>query len=263
MHRKRAKLKQISQIRVVLVQPQHPGNIGAAARAMKTMGLHELYLVQPQAFPSPKAVMMAVHAADVLEQAVISESLESAIADCALAIATTARVRSKQWPQLEPTAACRRLLEVVATGETVRAALVFGPEATGLTSQQVYACQAVTALSTDSGASSLNLAQAVQVFCYELRRQLCESQPQLENPRREGFTTVGDLEEFYAQVAQLIDRIGFARRPVPHLMRNFRRIFNRADLSAREVSMLRGLLREVDERLERVESHSGERDETG
>ncbi|MDH4096234.1 MAG: RNA methyltransferase, partial [Betaproteobacteria bacterium] len=154
----------MAAIRIVLCRPSHPGNIGAAARAMKTMGLSDLRLVAPERFPAPQAEWMATHAADVLASARVHGTLQEAIADCVAAFALSARPR--EWsPQVLPV----REAAVRAAALAAPVAFVFGSESAGLTNEELFACQSLVHIPAEPGASSLNLAQAVQVVAYELR----------------------------------------------------------------------------------------------
>src|SRR5688572_7763914 len=149
-------------MRIVLCRPSHPGNIGAAARAMKTMGITDLRLVQPERFPAKEAEWMATHAVDVLEQAKVVSTLAEAISDCAAAFALTARPREWSPQVLDVRAAAARALSL-----DDRVAFVFGSESAGLTNEEMFACQHLVHIPANPGASSLNLAQAVQVVAYE------------------------------------------------------------------------------------------------
>ena len=158
----------LAGIRVVLVEPSHPGNVGAVARAMKTMGLFRLHLVRPRHFPSAEATARAAGADDLLVSAAICEELSDALGDCAWAAATSARARHLPWPELDP-AACAREVLARAPGEV---ALVFGRESTGLTNPEIDLCQAAVKIPTDDAFPSLNLAGSVQILAWELRRAL-------------------------------------------------------------------------------------------
>ena len=155
------------QVTVVLVNTSHPGNIGACARAMKNMGVSRLTLVQPADFPSGVAVGRAVSALDILENATVVESLEAAITDCGLVIGASARSRKIPWPMLSP---AQRGVKVVRESEINKVALVFGREDSGLNNDELQLCHFHVQIPTDENYSSLNLAAAVMVICYELRK---------------------------------------------------------------------------------------------
>jgi TrmH family RNA methyltransferase len=179
----------MANVRVVLCRPSHPGNIGAAARAMKTMGLADLRLVAPERYPAPEADWMATHGADVLAAARVHATLGEAIADCVAAFALTARARECS-PQVLP------VREAAARAAALDApvAFVFGSESAGLTNDELFACQFLVHIPADPEASSLNLAQAVQVVAYELRMAQDASVPAM---RAEMLATVQDLEGLY------------------------------------------------------------------
>jgi tRNA/rRNA methyltransferase len=226
----------VSDIRIVLCRPSHPGNIGAAARAMKTMGLTDLRLVAPERFPSPEAQWMATHAVDVLENARIHESLEDAIQDCASAFAMSARPREWSPQVLDARAAAARAAEL-----DDEVAFVFGNESTGLTNEEMFACQYLVHIPANPQFSSLNLAQAVQVVSYEL---FMTGQPQV-GARPEKLATVQDREGLYQHLERAAVASGFH---VPasgsRLPERLRRLFSRVPaLEREEVNILRGLLK--------------------
>jgi tRNA/rRNA methyltransferase len=227
----------LERIRIVLCRPSHPGNIGAAARAMKTMGITDLRLVQPERFPAKEAEWMATHAVDVLQQAKVVPSLEEAISDCAAAFALTARPREWSPQVLDVRAAAAR---AVGLGDPV--AFVFGSESAGLTNEEMFACQHLVHIPANPEASSLNLAQAVQVVAYEAFVAAGATVPQF---RAEKLATVEDLEGLYAHLLDASVRTGFH---VPEtgskLPERLRRLFSRVpDMTREEVNILRGLLK--------------------
>jgi tRNA/rRNA methyltransferase len=226
----------MSRIRIVLCRPSHPGNIGAAARAMKTMGLSDLRLVAPEKFPAPEAQWLATHAQDVLRAARIHAGLAEAIADCVAAFALSARPREWSTQVLDVRAAAARAREL---GGPV--AFVFGSEQAGLSNEEILACQYLVHIPSDPEYSSLNLAQAVQVVAYELRMT---SSPEVEKFRKEKAATVQDLEGLYfhlekaATESDFFDPASGSKLPT-----RLRRLFSRVpDLEREEVNILRGLL---------------------
>jgi tRNA (cytidine32/uridine32-2'-O)-methyltransferase len=228
--------------RVVLVGTQHPGNIGSAARAMKTMGLGRLALVAPQRFPDPEAFALAAGAADVLDEASVHETLAEALADCRLVIATTARQRSVPMPELAPREAAQRLLSAAGDGPV---ALVFGRERTGLENDELQLCHAAVCIPANPGYSSLNLAAAVQVLCYEWRMAWLESQPRPARPRddAEPPATHAQLEGFFEHLGRFMEDIDFHKGKEPDVVtQRLRRLFLRAAPDDRELRILRGLL---------------------
>jgi tRNA (cytidine32/uridine32-2'-O)-methyltransferase len=237
--------------RIVLVGTQHPGNIGSAARAMKTMGLHELALVAPERFPDPEAFALSAGASDVLDEASVHASLGEALADCRLVIATTARQRSVPMPELSPREAAARLREAAADGPV---ALVFGRERTGLDNEELQLCHAAVCIPANPAYSSLNLAQAVQVLCYEWRMAGLESQPRPAQPREddEPPATHAELEGFFAHLGAFMDEIDFHKGKDPAVVtQRLRRLFLRAGPDSRELRILRGLLSDTQRLLRR------------
>jgi len=224
-----------NSIRFVLCRPSHPGNIGAAARAIKAMGFGDLRLVAPERFPAPEAQWMATHAVDVLESSRTHSSLKEAIRDCVHAFALSARPR--EWsPQVcdVRTAAAR----AVETDGPV--AFVFGNETAGLTNEEVFACQSLVHIPTSREASSLNLAQAVQIVAYELHMALDVAIP---FARTEKAATVEDLEGLYAHLEQAAAASGFMT-PQSRVRERWRRLFSRVPhMEREEVNILRGLLK--------------------
>ncbi len=235
----------LSNIRIVLINTTHPGNIGATARAMKTMGLSQLYLVAPKYFPHEEATALASRADDILASATVVESLDEALAGCGLVIGTSARQRSVTWPQLSARA-CGEYACQEAQQHPV--ALLFGQERTGLTNEQLECCDYHVTIPTDPDFSSLNLAQAVQVLCYELRvaaEQGVVTKP--VDPEADPIATADELASFYQHLHRVLDDIGFLVQDHPKkLLLRIRRLFTRARLEQREVNILRGILSAVE-----------------
>ncbi len=237
----------LSDIRVILVHPTHPGNVGAVARAMKNMGLRQLVLVAPCALPDPEAHARAAGADDVLAAARSVATLEQAIAGCSLVIGTSARSRAIAWPSLDPRAAAEIMVAESAQGEV---ALVFGSERTGLTNEQLDRCHYTVSIPADPQFSSLNLACAVQVMAYEIRQAECPQESGAAGADRSGAGThpVGseDMERFYAHLEQVLVEIGFLDQANPRkLMRRLMRLFNRSRPDSNEMNILRGILTAV------------------
>jgi tRNA/rRNA methyltransferase len=228
----------LENIRVVLCETSHPGNIGAAARAMKTMGLTELHLVAPQRFPDPQAQRRAARAADVLEKAGVHATLDEALRGVAFAVACSARTREMAVPAATARAAAARAIEV-ARSQAV--ALVFGNEAYGLTTEQVNKCGLLAAIPADPEYSSLNLGAAVQVFAYELR--MASETPPAPAPERD-LASHEEVEGFYGHLETALAATGFFDPEHPKkLMPRVRRLFARAGLERDEVNILRGILK--------------------
>ena len=234
----------LDRIRIVLVGTTHPGNIGAAARAMKTMGLKSLCLVRPKLFPSAEVTALAAGADDVLAGATVCHSLVEAIGDCVLTVATSARSRSIPWPVQDPCDAAVQMLKAADAGPV---ALVFGRESAGLDNRELELCNSVVQIHADPAFRSLNVAAAVQIMCYEIRRAALDAVP-VQSGRR-GKTlpaTAAEMERFYDHLEQCLQDIGFHDPEKPRrLMRRLRRLFNRAWLDRNEMNLLRGFLAAV------------------
>lgn len=233
----------LSNIRIVLVSTQHPGNIGATARAMLTMGLNDLVLVNPDRYPHPQARATAAHAESVLDRARIVSSLEEAVSDCGWVLASSARVRHLGDEPLTPWEGAGRALARAASAPV---ALVFGCERTGLTNEELDCCHAATMIPTNPGYSSLNLSQAVQILAYELRRAAHPQAPSVSSKKDHPWyvpPTVEEMERFYGHLQKMLLSTGFLDPANPrHLMRRLRTFFNRASPDRNELNILRGIL---------------------
>jgi len=230
-------------IRIVLVGTTHPGNIGACARAMKNMGVTDLVLVNPRHFPHDDATARASGAADVLEHAKVTASLEEAIRDCVYVAGASARARAIDWPGLEPRECAARLIE---EGRKGTAAVVFGSEKSGLSNSELDHCETLLSIPTDPEFSSLNLAMAVQVITYELRLASQGHEPTGKEPHVPPATNE-ELEYFYAHLQRVLIDIDFLDPDNPRtLMRRLRRLFIRAHPDRNEVNILRGILTAVE-----------------
>jgi tRNA (cytidine32/uridine32-2'-O)-methyltransferase len=233
-------------LRIILVGTQHPGNIGSAARAMKTMGLSRLVLVAPEKPPDRDTHAMAAGADDLVDGAPVFATLAEAVADCRWVLGCTARSRRIQLEPLHPREAARRAVAATASGPV---ALVFGRERTGLENTELQLCHAAVHIPSDPAFSSLNLAAAVQVVSYELRcallRELApEDAPGVRTaPPPEGAASHAELEGFFAQLADTLDQIDFHKGRAPEsAMRKLRRLYLRANLDSADVRLLRGVL---------------------
>ena len=230
-------------IRIVLVGTTHPGNIGAVARAMKNMGLSDLYLVNPKVFPHEDATARASGASDILERARVVESLDEALVDCVYVAGASARSRTINWPSMGPRDCAERMIRESANGDV---ACVFGPEKSGLNNEDLDRCHTLLTIPTDPGFSSLNLAMAVQVFTYEVRvASMLDEGPvfEVESPPATG----DEMQHFYEHLESVLRDIRFLDPENPrHLMRRMRRLFIRARPDKNEVNILRGILTAVD-----------------
>ena len=225
----------LSRLRIVLCRPSHPGNIGAAARAMKAMGLADLRLVAPERYPAPEAQWMATNAGDVLENARLHGSLGEAIADCTAAFALSARPREWSTQVLDARAAAARAVELGG-----KLAFVFGNESAGLTNDEMLACQYLVHIPANPEFTSLNLAQAVQIVAYEVF--MASGHVSLEE-KKEKPATVADLEGLYAHLEQAATESRFFDPASgSKLPTRLRRLFSRIGMEREEVNILRGLL---------------------
>jgi tRNA (cytidine32/uridine32-2'-O)-methyltransferase len=231
-------------IRIVLIGTQHPGNIGSAARAMKTMGLSNLVLVAPKRFPDPEANTLAAGAEDIVINARVVASLDAALQGCSFALGTTARDRAISLPEFTPREAAHALAARTATGEQV--ALLFGRERTGLENDELMRCHGRVFIPCNPDYASLNLASAVQVLSYEIRlrrlelEQLPPAPPQALDAMP---ASLDQLERLFSHLNQFMDDIDFHKGRSPDMInQRLRRLFLRAQLDEREIKIIRGLL---------------------
>lgn len=233
------KLHTLHNFRVVLCQTSHPGNIGSAARAMKTMGLQHLYLVKPDSFPDAHATALSTGAADLLENAIVTETLAEALSGCAFAIGMSARKRNLSHELVNVRTAAAKAIEVAAKQPV---ALVFGTEMSGLSNAELDFCQLLAMIPANPEYTSLNLAAAVQIMCYELRMAALEDAPLSPNTTTE-FATIDSVEGFYTHLEETLLHIGYLNPAAPKkLMERMRRIYARIRLEKEEVNLLRGIL---------------------
>ena len=232
------------RIRFVLVRPSHPGNIGAAARAIRTMGFSHLSLVAPHAFPHAEATALAAGADDVLANAPVVPDLPTAIADCRFVLGATARRRDVPMEEIDPRTAAARVIEAAAAGDV---AIVFGNERTGLENDEVTRCNAAIMIPSDPDFPSLNLAQAVQVLAYEVRVALLAGASPLPPVRGDPPASTAEFEAFFEHLTRTLDAIDFhkGRSPRTVLLR-LRRLYLRARLDERELRILHGILSDTD-----------------
>lgn len=234
----------LQNIRIILVETSHTGNMGSVARAMKTMGLTQLYLVNPLLQPDSQAIALAAGASDLIAHATIVDSLAEAIADCSLVIGTSARSRSLPWPMLN---ARECGLKSIQEAQHAPVALVFGRERVGLTNSELQKCHYHVAIPANPDYSSLNLAMAVQTIAYEVRmawlalqNESTHLEPQGSSPT---YPLLADLEHFFAHLEKLLLERGFIRKANPgQVMSKLRRLFTRARPERDELNILRGML---------------------
>jgi len=229
----------LANIRIVLVETSHPGNIGAVARAMKNMNMTRLTLVAPKSFPHADATARASGADDLLASATVCETLPEAIADCQMVIGASARSRTISWPEVSPRE-CAGLLAIEAQQKQI--AIVFGRENSGLKNHELDLCRYLLKIPCNPAYSSLNLAAAVQLVCYELfiaaddqaEKAVIDTEPQ---------ANAAQMELFYQHLHQALTDIGFIHPDKSRsIMRRLRRIYNRAQPSSKELDILRGIL---------------------
>ncbi|BAO45112.1 RNA methyltransferase [Thiolapillus brandeum] len=229
----------MKNVRIVLVETSHGGNIGAVARAMKNMCLEDLVLVNPRQFMTDECVARASGADDILHEAQVCRSLDEAVADCSLVVGASARLRTVAWPQVDPRE-CAAL--VVPRARQGRVALVFGRERTGLTNAELERCQYLVHIPSNPDYSSLNLAMAVQVLSYELMMQDPQGSAEQASPESSP-TTAGDMQGLFGHLEQALEDIGFLDpRKSDKLMRRLKRLFYRAEPDLDEIRILRGIL---------------------
>ncbi|MFA3790690.1 tRNA (cytosine(32)/uridine(32)-2'-O)-methyltransferase TrmJ [Aliiglaciecola sp. SL4] len=232
----------LANVRIVLVNTSHTGNIGSTARAMKTMGLSQLVLVDPIDKPDGKASALAAGAGDVLANAKIVSTLEEAVQDCGLVVGTSARSRTLPWPMLEPRECGEKLIGEV---QKYPVALVFGRENNGLSNEELQQCHFHVCIPANPEYSSLNLAAAVQTLCYEIRMAFL-NQSRIKSEPNE-YPLADDLERFYSHLEQTLSKTNFIIPQHPGMvMTKLRRLFNRARPETQELNILRGILASVD-----------------
>ncbi|SRR5579875_451868 len=244
----------MADIRIVLVEPSHPGNIGAVARAMMNMSLRSLTLVRPRQFPHPEATARASGAESVLASARVVDSVREAVAGCGFIAATTARDRDQNFRVLDAREAARR---IIVESERAPAAVLFGSERTGLTNDDLESSHVLVRIPADPAYASLNLAMAVQIVAYELYLALDPAAAKRPGapPRATPLATPQEMERLYAHLAEVMEEVGFRDRTQSgtHLMGRIRRFLQRAELDENEVNILRGLLTAVQQRRRRAQ----------
>ncbi len=239
----------LAKVRIVLVNPSDPGNIGASARAMKTMGLKHLYLVTTKAFPCRRASVRASNALDVLAEAVVVNSLEEALWDCTLVFGTSTRIRELNWVSLTPRAAAAKITEVLPQ----KVAIVFGRERCGLTNQELQRCHFQIHIPANKNYNSLNLGAAVQIVCYELRMAFLEQKETDKKTalvKQRKLASVEQLEHFYKHLQSTLMHVAFLQNSRSlQIMDRLRRLFSRIELDEKELKILRGILSAIQKKI--------------
>lgn len=229
----------LKQVKVVLVGTTHPGNIGSVARAMKTMGLSQLILVDPQTEIDEKSVALAAGAADILDNAIIVDTLEQGVADCGLVIGASARSRTLPWPMLDPRQTGEKLISELPNYPV---AVVFGRENSGLSNDELQLCQYHVCIPANPEYSSLNLAMAVQTICYEIRMAWLTQQPEVTEIEQQ-YPSSAQMTGFFDHLERTLNDIGFIVKAHPgQVMNKLRRLYNRARPEEVELNILRGIL---------------------
>jgi len=235
-----------SKIHIVLVETSHPGNIGAVARAMKNMSLASLRLVQPRHFPHSEALARASGATDVLDNAQVFDTLEAALHDCSLVMGTSARPRNLAWPMLDPEQCAKQAL---AESQQGNVALVFGRERTGLTNDELEHCHYRVHIPCNEDYSSLNIAAAVQVICYEVFKARAQGDISPDEPLSIPVPAAM-MEQYYAHLEQVLVELEFLNPQQPrHLMRRLHRLYQRARPDQAEYNILRGILTAIQKKI--------------
>lgn len=237
----------LQHIEIVLVEPQTPGNLGAAARAMKNFGLSRMKLVNPCDHLYKDARMMAVKSEEILENALIYPSLFDALQDVHFTVATTVRIRETHFPTFTPEESAQKIIQI-AQNKSV--ALVFGREDNGLTTEEIHQCNIISTIPTHSGQLSVNLAQSVMVFAYEIFKQSLTTNPNFYWDYAEPH----EVELFYKRVQRLLEHIGFQPK---HTMEDFmvtvKRVFGRTPLEERDVRLLHKIFQEIEFYIQKIE----------
>jgi len=234
----------LENIRIVLIQTSHPGNIGSTARAMKTMGLSELFLVNPKRFPDEQAITMSSNAEDILDQAVVVDSLQDALVGCHWVVGSSARdQRSLAWDVLDARECGEKVVDKTHHGKV---ALVFGRESSGITNDELAHCHQLVHIPTNPDYSSLNLASAVQLLSYECRVASLNDAKKTTtstDKNEEGSVTVDAMESYYQFLeSAMVDAQFLDPHNPKHLMARLRRLYGRAQVSPSELNILRGML---------------------
>tara|TARA_B100000686_G_scaffold343514_1_gene424493 strand:+ start:42 stop:800 length:759 start_codon:yes stop_codon:yes gene_type:complete len=236
-------------IKIVLVGTTHPGNIGAAARAIKTMGLRQLDLVSPKEFPSDQAIYRSKAAKDILEEASIYDSLLESVKDCEMVIGTSARNRKVPWPVLDPKHAAKEIKSKVENNSKV--AIVFGREDRGLTNDELGLCNLHVHIPTNEEYTSLNLAQAVQIMTYEIRMSFIDLN-NIENNQEwdVDIATTEQTERLIEHMDELMKEVEFYDTENPRkLLMRVRRFFKRSGIDVMEANIFRGLFSTIQKKL--------------
>lgn len=252
-------MQRLDKISVVLVEPSHPGNVGAVARAMKTMGLTNLILVRPKKFPHSEATKRAAGAESVLLSAQVVDDVSQAVAQCTLVFGTSVRDREVSWPTVSPNMAAKQVADHLSGHDNHAIAILFGRESSGLTNEELDLCQTQIRIDANLDYSSLNLASAVQIICYEMRMAMLinadgsQGLANLSRAQRRQQSASKELRDGHLQHLQdTLVKLDFVKsNPPTMLMRKLTRLYNKADLSIEEIQILRGILSAIENQQQR------------
>lgn len=234
----------LDNIKIVMVETTHPGNIGAAARAMNNMKLTQLVMVNPQCPVGERAYARASGANSILDHSMTADSLPEAIADCELVVGTSARLRSLAWPELTPQSLAEKIMTLP---DAQRAAVVFGREHSGLTNEELKHCHYTVTIPTNPDFSSLNVAAAIQVISYELLKTALDKSMPDNKTANEPLASSAELEGYFQHLEQVLVATGFLDQDNPRqMMKRLRRLYLRAHPDKNEVNILRGILSAVE-----------------
>ncbi|TVO68590.1 tRNA (cytosine(32)/uridine(32)-2'-O)-methyltransferase TrmJ [Sedimenticola selenatireducens] len=229
----------LKNIKIVLIETTHPGNIGAAARAMKNMALENLCLVSPKVYPSAEATARAAGADSILESCQVYDTLDEALQGCRLVVGASARLRTVDWPQVRPRECAEKVWSEAAQGEV---AILFGRESSGLRNSELDRCQYLVHIPANPEYSSLNIAQALQVIAYEVHLQSL-TQESVASAAASEVASAGAMEGFFQHLQQTMEETGFSHpQQSEKLQRRLRRLFFRARPDPEELNILRGIL---------------------
>lgn len=239
----------LKNIRIVMIQTSHTGNIGAAARAMKVMGLSELYLVKPKSLPDEQSIAMSSNATDILNNAIIVDNLSKAIADSQLVVGTSARhERSLSWDIQDSRSCGELIIKHTNSQKNAKVSILFGRESSGLTNDELAVCQHLVHIPTNPDYSSLNIASAIQILSYECRLAAINQQqiPAEDSIKKDEWVNAEDLESYFKHLEEVMIDFDFIDTDNPrYLIPRLRRLYSRSGITRSEMNILRGMLASI------------------
>lgn len=239
----------LNRVKIILNNPSHPGNIGAVARAMKNMGFKSLYLVRPKFFPAEEATIRAAHAKDILENAIVFDNLKSAVSGCNLIFTTSSRDCSLPWPMLDAKDTANEIKIKLSENKDNNIAIVFGEERIGLTTENLQLGHYHIQIPGDKEYNVLNLSQAVQIICYEVRAAVINDKIEAKPEAR--LATNEEFESFFVALQDASYKVGFLNPKAPRLLLSrLRKIFLKANLDHIEINLLRGFLSSINKKID-------------